>query len=187
VRFTPWIAAGVVALMTVVVLSYQQVVRAYPSGGGSYEVVSTNLGENAGLVVGATLLVDYVMTVAVSVASGVANIISAVPQLHAQRVPMAVGFVALLAVVNLLRGTRVRTGLRSAHVPFRQRCAHHDRHRALPVPARGRAGRRERLVRHPAASGRRAVGRCRTGAAGGRGAGGPEPAATGAHRASRPR
>ncbi|MEU5364218.1 APC family permease [Streptomyces sp. NPDC005925] len=105
VHFTPWIAAAVVALMTVVVLSYQQVVRAYPSGGGSYEVVSANLGENAGLVVGAALLVDYVMTVAVSVASGVDNIISAVPQLHAQRVPMALGFVALLAMVNL-RGVR---------------------------------------------------------------------------------
>ncbi|MFJ7146916.1 APC family permease [Streptomyces sp. NPDC100445] len=105
VHFTPMIAAAVVALMAVVVLSYQQVVRAYPSGGGSYEVVSENLGENAGLVVGAALLVDYVMTVAVSVASGVDNIISAVPQLHAQRVPMALGFVALLAVVNL-RGVR---------------------------------------------------------------------------------
>src|SRR5947208_5579872 len=105
VHFTPWIAAAVVALMTVVVLSYQQVVRAYPSGGGSYEVVSANLGERAGLVVGAALLVDYVMTVAVSVASGVDNIISAVPQLHAQRVPMALGFVALLAVVKL-RGMR---------------------------------------------------------------------------------
>lgn len=105
VHFTPWIAAAVVALMTVVVLSYQQVVRAYPSGGGSYEVVSANLGEGAGLVVGAALLVDYVMTVAVSVASGVDNIISAVPQLHPQRVPMALGFVALLAVVNL-RGVR---------------------------------------------------------------------------------
>ncbi|MEV8126156.1 APC family permease [Streptomyces sp. NPDC085944] len=105
VHFTPWIAAAVVALMTVVVLSYQQVVRAYPSGGGSYEVVSANLGEGAGLVVGAALLVDYVMTVAVSVASGVDNIISAVPQLHAQRVPLALGFVALLAMVNL-RGVR---------------------------------------------------------------------------------
>ncbi|WP_442738577.1 APC family permease [Streptomyces pseudogriseolus] len=105
VHFTPWIAVAVVALMTVVVLSYQQVVRAYPSGGGSYEVVTANLGERAGLVVGAALLVDYVMTVAVSVASGVDNIISAVPQLHAQRVPMALGFVALLALVNL-RGVR---------------------------------------------------------------------------------
>ena len=63
-------------------LSYRQVVRAYPSGGGSYEVASTNLGPRAGLVVAAALLVDYVMTVAVSVAAGVDNIISAVPELN---------------------------------------------------------------------------------------------------------
>ncbi len=104
-HFTPWIAAAVVALMAVVVLSYRQVVHAYPSGGGSYEVVSTNLGASAGLVVAASLLVDYVMTVAVSVASGVDNIISAVPGLADQRVGLAVGFVALLTGVNL-RGVR---------------------------------------------------------------------------------
>jgi len=67
---TPLIAAAVVLLLAVVVLSYRQVVQAYPSGGGSYEVVSTNLGPRAGLVVAAALLVDYVMTVAVSVAAG---------------------------------------------------------------------------------------------------------------------
>ncbi|WKK24911.1 APC family permease [Streptomyces olivoreticuli] len=104
-HFTPWIAAAVVALMAVVVLSYRQVVHAYPSGGGSYEVVSTNLGASAGLVVAASLLVDYVMTVAVSVASGVDNIISAVPGLAEHRVLMAVCFVALLTGVNL-RGMR---------------------------------------------------------------------------------
>ncbi|MHB9852760.1 amino acid permease [Streptomyces krungchingensis] len=104
-HFTPWIAAAVVALMTVVVLSYRQVVHAYPSGGGSYEVVSTNLGPSAGLVVAASLLVDYVMTVAVSVASGVDNIISAVPGLVGQRVPLAILFVALLTAMNL-RGVR---------------------------------------------------------------------------------
>ncbi|MDT0448135.1 APC family permease [Streptomyces hesseae] len=104
-HFTPWIAAAVVALMAVVVLSYRQVVHAYPSGGGSYEVVSTNLGDAAGLVVAASLLVDYVMTVAVSVASGVDNTISAVPELAEYRVLMAVGFVALLTGVNL-RGMR---------------------------------------------------------------------------------
>src|SRR5690242_14160299 len=65
----PWVAAAVVLLMAVVVLSYRQVVHAYPSGGGSYEVVRSNLGPNAALVVAASLLVDYVMTVAVSVAS----------------------------------------------------------------------------------------------------------------------
>ncbi|MEU9009284.1 APC family permease [Streptomyces sp. NPDC048479] len=104
-HFTPWIAAAVVALMTVVVLSYRQVVHAYPSGGGSYEVASTNLGPSAGLVVAASLLVDYVMTVAVSVASGVDNVISAVPALVDHRVLMALIFVALLTAMNL-RGVR---------------------------------------------------------------------------------
>ncbi|MFF8591812.1 APC family permease [Streptomyces sp. NPDC015220] len=104
-HFTPWIAAAVVALLAVVVLSYRQVVHAYPSGGGSYEVVSTNLGPSAGLVVAASLLVDYVMTVAVSVASGVDNVISALPSLAALRVPLALVFVALLTAVNL-RGVR---------------------------------------------------------------------------------
>ncbi|MFJ1706602.1 APC family permease [Kitasatospora sp. NPDC088346] len=102
---TPWVAAGVVALMVVVVASYRQVVHAYPSGGGSYEVVSRNLGPNSGLVVAASLLVDYVMTVAVSVASGVDNIISAFNGLADYRVAMAVGFVALLMAMNL-RGVR---------------------------------------------------------------------------------
>ncbi|WSU70185.1 APC family permease [Streptomyces sp. NBC_01102] len=104
-HFTPWIAAAVVALMTVVVLSYRQVVRAYPSGGGSYEVASTNISPSAGLVVAASLLVDYVMTVAVSVASGVDNIISAMPSLVDYRVPIALAFVAVLTAMNL-RGVR---------------------------------------------------------------------------------
>ncbi|WP_371503334.1 APC family permease [Kitasatospora sp. NBC_00374] len=102
---TPWIAAAVVALMAVVVMSYRQVVHAYPSGGGSYEVVSTNLGARSGLVVAASLMVDYVMTVAVSVASGVDNIISALPGLAGYQVVLAVGFVALLTAMNL-RGVR---------------------------------------------------------------------------------
>ncbi|MFE0105526.1 APC family permease [Streptomyces sp. NPDC059009] len=104
-HFAPGIAACVVLLMTIVVLSYRQVVHAYPRGGGSYEVVSTNLGPSAGLVVAASLLVDYVMTVAVSVASGVDNIISALPQLAAFRVLLALGFVAVLTAMNL-RGVR---------------------------------------------------------------------------------
>ncbi|PBC71173.1 amino acid/polyamine/organocation transporter (APC superfamily) [Streptomyces sp. TLI_235] len=102
---TPWVAAAVVVLMAVVVMSYRQVVHAYPSGGGSYEVVSKNLGANAGLVVAASLLVDYVMTVAVSVASGVDNIISAFPSLADYRVGFALGFVVLLTAMNL-RGVR---------------------------------------------------------------------------------
>src|SRR6185437_5111484 len=85
----PWVAAAVVVLMSVVVASYRQLVRAYPTGGGDYEVATKNIGAPAGVVVASALLVDYVMTVAVSVSSGVDNIISAVPSLHHQRVEMA--------------------------------------------------------------------------------------------------
>ena len=101
----PWIGLAVIALLAVVVLSYRQVVRAYPSGGGSYEVATTNLGPSAGLVVAAALLVDYIMTVAVSVAAGVDNIISAFPDLNPWRVPVNLGFVVLLTAMNL-RGVR---------------------------------------------------------------------------------
>jgi len=101
----PWVAVAVVVLLTVVVVSYRQVVRAYPSGGGSYEVASRNLGRSAGLVVAGALLVDYVMTVAVSVAAGVDNIISAVPSLNPHRVAINIGFVLVLTAMNL-RGVR---------------------------------------------------------------------------------
>jgi amino acid transporter len=103
--FTPWVAGAVVLLLIVVVTSYRLLIKAYPSGGGDYEVASKNLGEKAGLVVASALLVDYIMTVAVSVASGVDNIISALPVLNGIRVEMAVAFVVILAAVNL-RGVR---------------------------------------------------------------------------------
>jgi amino acid transporter len=102
---TPWLAAGVVVLMTTVVLSYRQVVRAYPSGGGDYEVAMKNHGKFAALVVASALLVDYVLTVAVSISSGTDNIISAFPSLNQHRVLIAVTLVALLAAANL-RGVR---------------------------------------------------------------------------------
>jgi amino acid transporter len=103
--FAPWIAAAVILLMIVVVASYRQLVKAYPSGGGDYEVAHKNLGEKAGVVVASALLVDYIMTVAVSVAAGVDNIISALPWLAPERVWLAVGFVVILAAINL-RGVR---------------------------------------------------------------------------------
>jgi len=103
--FAPWVAAAVVLLLAVVVTSYRQLIKAYPSGGGDYEVAHRNLGEKAGLVVASALLVDYVLTVAVSVASGVDNIISALPFLNPFRVEIAIGFVVLLAAINL-RGVR---------------------------------------------------------------------------------
>ena len=91
--------------MGTVVASYRQLVRAYPTGGGDYEVASKNIGRSAGVIVASALLVDYVMTVAVSVSSGVDNIISAFPSLNSKRVLMALVFVAVLAAVNL-RGIR---------------------------------------------------------------------------------
>ncbi|MFK4834946.1 APC family permease [Microbacterium sp. ZW T2_14] len=103
--FAPWVAAAVVVLLIVVVISYRQLIKAYPSGGGDYEVARKNLGEIPGVIVASALAVDYALTVAVSVASGVDNIISALPGLNPFRVELAVGFVILIVVVNL-RGVR---------------------------------------------------------------------------------
>lgn len=103
--FSPWIALAVVVLLIVVVVSYRQLIKAYPSGGGDYEVARKNLGEVPGVVVASALLVDYVLTVAVSVSSGVDNIISALPFLNGVRVELAVACVILIVVVNL-RGVR---------------------------------------------------------------------------------
>jgi amino acid transporter len=102
---TPWIAAAVVVLLVVVVASYRQTCHAYPTGGGAYAVSRANLGRNASLVAASALLVDYVLTVAVSVAAGVANIVSAVPQLAPHAVGLALGLVVLVALMNL-RGVR---------------------------------------------------------------------------------
>ncbi|NYD74739.1 amino acid transporter [Leifsonia soli] len=103
--FAPWVAAAVVVLLITVVLSYRQLVKAYPSGGGDYEVAHKNLGEKAGLIVASALLVDYVLTVAVSVASGVDNVISALPFLAPWRVELAILCVIIIAAINL-RGVR---------------------------------------------------------------------------------
>jgi amino acid transporter len=102
---TPFLAAGVVVLLTTVVLSYRQLVHAYPTGGGDYEVATANLGRRPGIVVASALLVDYVLTVAVSVSAGVDNIISAYTGAADARIPLALGFVALLTAMNL-RGVR---------------------------------------------------------------------------------
>src|SRR5437899_7048238 len=80
-HLTPYVAAAVILLLVVVVASYRQTCRAYPNGGGAYAVSRANLGASAALVAASALLVDYVLTVAVSVAAGVANIVSAFPRL----------------------------------------------------------------------------------------------------------
>ncbi|HET6635043.1 MAG TPA: APC family permease [Streptomyces sp.] len=104
-HFSPLIAVGVVVLMFTVVASYRQNVRAYPSGGGDYEVATTNLGPRAGLTVASALLVDYVLTVAVSISSGVENLGSAVPFIAEHKTASALTVILLLTLMNL-RGVR---------------------------------------------------------------------------------
>jgi len=102
---TPWIGLAVAAVMLVVVASYRQNVHAYPSGGGDYEVVTTNLGDTAGLVVASALMVDYVLTVAVSTASAMSNIGSALPIVAENKVWFCVAAIVLVMALNL-RGIR---------------------------------------------------------------------------------
>ncbi|KUI24377.1 DNA-binding protein [Mycobacterium sp. IS-1742] len=102
---SPWIGLAVAGVMLIVIASYRQNVHAYPSGGGDYEVVTTNLGPTAGLTVASALLVDYVLTVAVSMSSAMSNIGSAIPFVGEHKVLFAVIAVLLLASANL-RGIR---------------------------------------------------------------------------------
>ena len=99
------IAVVIAAILAVVVFSYRQTIYAYPSGGGAYVVAKDNLGELPALVAAAALLIDYVLTVAVSIAAGVAAITSAFPQWHINRVELALALVLLLMLGNL-RGIR---------------------------------------------------------------------------------
>ena len=102
---SPWVALAVVLVLVVVVSSYRQNVHAYPSGGGDYEVVTTNLGRTGGVTVGAALLCDYTLTVAVSVSSGAQYAAAALPFLNGHEVLLAVGLVVVLTTLNL-RGVR---------------------------------------------------------------------------------
>jgi len=99
------IALAITLLMLAVGLSYRQTIRAYPGGGGSYIVASANLGELPGLFAAAGLMIDYVLTVAVSVAAGVDAVTSAIPSLHIVTVPLGLGVIGVLLVGNL-RGVR---------------------------------------------------------------------------------
>ena len=104
------IAFVVLILLASLILSYRQIIHAYPHGGGAYVVSSENLGKNAGLIAGGSLLVDYMLTVAVSVSAGAEAIASAVPALYHHRVLISVIIVLLLMLMNL-RGLRESAGL----------------------------------------------------------------------------
>ena len=99
------ISIVIVGLLAIVVISYEQIVHTYPQGGGAYIVASDNLGQFPALLAGAALLIEYFLTVSVSVSSGVAQIVSAYPALYDYRVAIAILCVALLTIVNL-RGVR---------------------------------------------------------------------------------
>jgi len=102
---SPWVGLAVVVVLVVVVASYRQNVHAYPSGGGDYEVATTNLGPRAGVTVASALLVDYVLTVAVSISAGAQYAATALPVLRGHEVAFAIGLVVLLALLNL-RGVK---------------------------------------------------------------------------------
>jgi len=99
------IGGAIIALIFIVGFSYRQTIKAYPHGGGSYIVAKDNLGEVPALVAGSSLLIDYVLTVAVSISSAVAAIVSAVPSMHKHLVLLGVAFIVLITMLNL-RGIR---------------------------------------------------------------------------------
>lgn len=99
------VGVAIAAVLAIVAFSYRQTIYAYPQGGGAYRVATDNLGLVPGLTAASALLVDYVLTVAVSVSAGVAAITSAFPELHDYTVPMACGFVLLVALANV-RGAK---------------------------------------------------------------------------------
>src|SRR4051794_11703348 len=103
--YSPWVTLAVAVVMVTVVASYRQNVHAYPSGGGDYEVATVNLGPRFGVAVASALLVDYVLTVAVSVAAGVGHLGSVAPYVADNKVGFAAGAVILLTAMNL-RGLR---------------------------------------------------------------------------------
>jgi len=99
------ISIAIVVLLAIVTISYEQTIHTYPDGGGAYIVSRDNLGESSALIAAAALLIDYILTVSVSIASGVAQLASAFPDLYPYRVPLAVVFIFFIMLINL-RGVK---------------------------------------------------------------------------------
>src|SRR3954465_7801677 len=98
------IMAAIVGLLLILFLSYRQTIAAYPTSGGAYVVARDNLGRGASLLAAAALMIDYVLNVAVGISAGVAALVSAVPTLHPYILPLCLGILVLVTLVNL-RGT----------------------------------------------------------------------------------
>ena len=157
------ISAVIAALLVVVVLSYRQTIFAYPNGGGSYVVAKENLGQLAGLVAAASLLTDYVLTAAVSIASGVLAVTSAVPELSSHAVELSLGVLVVLVLVNL-RGVRESGfvfALPDVRLHHRDRRHHRRRIRAWPRQRLADGARPRSRARRP--RGRRRPGRAPAG------------------------
>ncbi|MGO9520128.1 MAG: APC family permease, partial [Candidatus Korobacteraceae bacterium] len=104
------ITIGIVILLSIVYFSYRQTIAAYPQGGGSYTVASENLGERAGLLAAAALMIDYVLTAAVGISAGVGALVSAVPSLQSQTLRLCLGILIVITIINL-RGVQDTGGL----------------------------------------------------------------------------
>ncbi len=104
------ITLGIVILLGIVYFSYRQTIAAYPQGGGSYTVASENLGDRAGLLAAAALMIDYVLTAAVGISAGVGALISAVPSLQSQTLRLCLGILLLITIINL-RGVQETGGI----------------------------------------------------------------------------
>ena len=101
VKYIVPVSAAIVTLLAIVYFSYRQTIEAYPHGGGSYTVASENLGEGAGLLAAAALMIDYVLTAAVGISAGVGALISAVPSLQPHTLELCLGILAILTIVNM--------------------------------------------------------------------------------------
>ncbi|HEU4634897.1 MAG TPA: amino acid permease, partial [Edaphobacter sp.] len=99
------VISAILILLVIVFFSYRQTIEAYPGGGGSYTVATENLGEGAGLLAAAALMIDYILTAAVGISAGVTALTSAVPELHHHRLSICLVILAILAIVNL-RGVK---------------------------------------------------------------------------------
>ena len=101
VRYIVPVSMAIIGLLTIVYFSYRQTIEAYPQGGGSYTVATENLGESAGLLAAAALMIDYVLTASVGISAGVGALISAAPQLEPHTLELCLGVLAILTLVNM--------------------------------------------------------------------------------------
>ncbi len=136
------ISLAIVTLMTIVSISYEQTIHAYPGGGGAYIVARDNLGELPAQAAAAALLTDYILTVAVSISSGVSQITSAYPTLFPYRVIIAVALVFFVMIINLRGVKEFGHRLRHPHLLLHRHDGDHGERGHLPIyyrhPGRGR-------------------------------------------------